>query len=245
MLMKKMLPMLVLMKIMLPLVDENRVVVENVEASESLKDDNDSRGSDIKEEVDEAKSPFNTFENQSDIQIEIMGDLDEKIASLHFKNEDKQWACKLCKYSSRYRNHVKEHVETHMDNFSHTCKLCTKVFKTRSSLRSHRYVCSFSLKIEVGEPEQDFPHKPSSVEHRTQNNVLTGLEERVQSLLIRIDAGRWACKVCAYKSAKSHVKEHVEEHIDGYSHSCQTCEKVFRKRRLLRQHKKKCVNEIN
>ena len=66
-----------------------------------------------------------------------------------------------------------------------------------------------------------------------------GLEQKVQSFLIRIGAGRWACKVCDYKSTKSHVKEHVEEHIEGYTHGCETCEKIFKKRIILRQHKKR------
>ena len=76
-------------------------------------------------------------------------------------------------------------------------------------------------------------------------NMLAELDAKVESLLVKVDKGKWTCKECDYKSSKQHVKEHIEEHLDGYSHSCETCEKVFKKRITLRMHKSKCTKKMN
>ena len=72
------------------------------------------------------------------------------------------------------------------------------------------------------------------------------LDVKVDSLLVKSGVGTWGCKNCSYTARqKSHVKEHVEEHIEGFSHPCNVCSKVFRKRHNLRHHIPKCLRKLN
>jgi hypothetical protein len=222
--------------------------------------------------LDQEQSDQNKVDKQDDVQNDIISDFKEEIDSLHFKNDENLWACKVCVYISHKKHHVKEHVERHTANFMHQCKLCTKVFQTRVGLRNHKYVCPYTIQNEIKqklplqvdmeneadiknaskqsdmqrELKREIPFEISEScrsEQGTKESDFTGLDQKVQSLLIKIGAGRWACKVCDYKSTKSHVKEHVEEHIEGYTHACETCGKVFKKRIVLRQHRKRCLGQ--
>ena len=47
------------------------------------------------------------------------------------------WQCAQCHFSSKFRYTVKEHIETHLDGFTHQCPQCEKICKTRNALRAH------------------------------------------------------------------------------------------------------------
>ena len=50
--------------------------------------------------------------------------------------------------------------------------------------------------------------------------------------------GVYYCKVCDYQSRKkTNVTMHIETHLDGLSYSCPLCEKTFRSRNSLNNHK--------
>ena len=65
------------------------------------------------------------------------------------------------------------------------------------------------------------------LEDYSKNNLNVELDLKVESFLVKVEGGKWGCTVCAYTCAKAHVREHIEEHIEGYSHPCETCDKVF------------------
>ena len=151
---------------------------------------------------------------------------------------------------------MKEHVERHIQ-YVHHCDTCSKVFNTRSTLRHHRYSCAYRVTEKVSQPgnEKDLMLKGFKkeilrsisnevLEDCSKNNLMAELDAKVKSLIVKVEGGTWGCAVCAYTSAKNHVKEHVEKHIDGYSHPCQTCERVFKMRVYLHQHRTKCSKEI-
>ena len=63
------------------------------------------------------------------------------------------------------------------------------------------------------------------------------VDEKIEQLMEMRD-GRHHCLACDYSSQnKGHTKEHVERHIDGLSYPCQFCEKTFRFRKSLRNHR--------
>ena len=93
----------------------------------------------LEQEQSDRLGDQNKVYKQSDAQTDIISEFNEEIDSLHFKNDENLWACKVCVYISHKRPHVKEHVERHMTNFMHQCKLCKNVLQTRVGLRNHKF----------------------------------------------------------------------------------------------------------
>ena len=58
-----------------------------------------------------------------------------------FKQQDKQWFCCACTYSSQRISHMKEHVEMHIKGFVIRCNMCGKSFPRKASLRQHFKYC--------------------------------------------------------------------------------------------------------
>ena len=67
------------------------------------------------------------------------GELDDTINSmLENLGEAGQYACKVCGKSGNQKQKVVSHIEgNHIQGVSHTCKKCTKTYKTRECLRVH------------------------------------------------------------------------------------------------------------
>ena len=60
----------------------------------------------------------------------------------------------------------------------------------------------------------------------------------VDDLVEKTDDG-WRCKACGKTSKKtSDIRRHSEMHIEGLSFDCQLCDKTFRSRQILADHKK-------
>merc|ERR1712129_247037 len=114
-----------------------------------------TRGSLAKHECNKLKimSPFNAsslrgkeFEtlphSVKEVQDNVIDEYeyDEKVHSL-IEKQNGNWACKICNYISLRKPHAKEHVQRHIDGFSHACKTCGKIFTKRYTLRKHSYLC--------------------------------------------------------------------------------------------------------
>jgi len=56
----------------------------------------------------------------------------EKIAAGEFK-------CKLCGKEAKRSIDMKRHIETHLEGLSYPCQECGKTFRSRNSLKCHRY----------------------------------------------------------------------------------------------------------
>ena len=72
------------------------------------------------------------------------------------------------------------------------------------------------------------------------------LDEKLKENLCRVDVDgtkKWQCIICNKVSRDLHnAKEHVEFHFEGLSFLCQDCDKTFRSRNALRQHKARHCN---
>ena len=53
------------------------------------------------------------------------------------KDEAGMWKCKLCGKTANTRQHLKNHIETHLDGLSFPCELCGKTFRSRNALFIH------------------------------------------------------------------------------------------------------------
>ena len=62
--------------------------------------------------------------------------LDLQIEQMIEKNEG-LWKCKVCGKTSRPKNIIKRHAETHIEGVSHSCHICNKTLSNRPSLKVH------------------------------------------------------------------------------------------------------------
>lgn len=67
---------------------------------------------------------------------EVNAELDKQIEEILVKN-DGVWSCKVCGKFANHKSKLKQHVETHIDGFSHPCNICGKSYRSRNVLRMH------------------------------------------------------------------------------------------------------------
>ena len=69
-------------------------------------------------------------------------ELDEKLKENLFRVDGtKKWHCKICNKVSADLYNAKEHVEVHFEGLSFPCQNCEKTFRTRKTMRMHRFTC--------------------------------------------------------------------------------------------------------
>ena len=68
--------------------------------------------------------------------IEVNAELDKQIEGILVKSNG-VWTCKACGKSANHKSKLKQHVETHIDGFSHPCGICGKSYRSRNVLRMH------------------------------------------------------------------------------------------------------------
>ena len=61
-----------------------------------------------------------------------------KIEELYVKS-DGVWRCLVCEYTTdNCSGMMKRHIESHLDGLSYSCTLCSKEFKSKNGLSSHK-----------------------------------------------------------------------------------------------------------
>ena len=79
------------------------------------------------------------------------------------------------------------------------------------------------------------------------NSNFEDLDQQIKALMTQGNTlwkeGRWrkwksyACVVCGKEDKYSNIKRHIEaKHIEGILIPCNFCERIFRSRRLLKEH---------
>jgi len=75
-----------------------------------------------------------------DGDVTNMAEVDAKIMEYVVKNEDGSYSCGMCGKSDwKRKDHVKNHVETHMEGLSFPCQSCDKTFRSRNLQRQHKH----------------------------------------------------------------------------------------------------------
>jgi len=75
------------------------------------------------------------IENQTKTTTGIGYGTQMDIEAMMYKN-DGRWNCKTCKFNSKDKSHLREHVQAHMD-LEFPCTQCGKIMRTTKALRSH------------------------------------------------------------------------------------------------------------
>ena len=68
------------------------------------------------------------------IDPDTMAKIDSNI-----KRQSDGFACSKCDYTSTRKNHMREHVEKHIEDLAYPCNFCIKFFRSSNSLRNHKY----------------------------------------------------------------------------------------------------------
>ena len=121
--------------------DNNQIIEKNdfvdLEAANNTNTDNDGSN-----EVELTDHLVITEEEQeasvmaTENFIEVNAELDKQIEDILVKSNG-VWTCKACGKSANHKSKLKQHVETHIDGFSHPCGICGKSYRSRNVLRMH------------------------------------------------------------------------------------------------------------
>ena len=106
---------------------QNALVTEKEDPAEQYETENESQ-----EMITVEDDPHYVAENF----IEVNAELDQKIEDILVKTEG-VWTCRVCGKSANHKSKLKQHVETHIDGFSHPCGICGKSYRSRNVLRMH------------------------------------------------------------------------------------------------------------
>lgn len=56
-----------------------------------------------------------------------------------FEKENDGYFCKHCEYRSKVKQHMKDHVERHIEGLEYPCNSCDRILRSSNSLRDHKY----------------------------------------------------------------------------------------------------------
>ena len=111
-----------------------------IELSEQEKEKMDNTEESVEDlessEFDEEKKEI----VDSNINESIEEEIQKRITAKRDKNGRKYHVCNICLTEKKFVAKMKLHVETHLDGFSHNCKLCPFVAKTRRNFQIHLVV---------------------------------------------------------------------------------------------------------
>ena len=65
-------------------------------------------------------------------------EVNEQIEQYVVKNSDGSYSCQFCTKSSVTAQHMRNHIETHIEGLSFKCPMCEKTFRSRPSLGMHK-----------------------------------------------------------------------------------------------------------
>ena len=66
--------------------------------------------------------------------------IDEKIKEYIDRDDQGIYKCTYCgKIGDKFKSHMKNHIETHLEGLSFPCHLCDKIFRSRNSLFIHKH----------------------------------------------------------------------------------------------------------
>ena len=86
-------------------------------------------------QVDGKKLKYEEVKSDDSLSLEI----NKRLVTMKDENNKTVHVCKVCEKQSNKKAKIMRHIETHLEGFSHQCKYCDVVKKTRGSLDFHEW----------------------------------------------------------------------------------------------------------
>lgn len=170
--------------------------------------------------------------------------------------------CQLCEYSTRFKEHLTSHMNTHTNTRKYSCPDCAQTFKWSHSLRRHQrthrrdrsdfaYVCgycekTFSRKDHLKIHEN--LHRSSNESHPCPECNATFKNKKTLAGHMKTHNAEKAfkCEECSSEfTRRASLNRHMEHHHKGKKYVCNLCpvERTFSYRSTLEEHKKSAHND--
>ena len=97
-------------------------------------------------EIEQETGKISDFEKLKNEQVNVEDNLDnlsneinKRILTMTDENDKTVHVCRVCEKQSRKKNKLKNHIEIHLEGFSHKCNYCDIVKKTTHNLKAHEW----------------------------------------------------------------------------------------------------------
>lgn len=111
---------------------------KEIDNTENMKEEEPDKNLPESSRIDEEVEDTGDY----DLSVPESAEMYAKVKALLVTTPDGFWVCRKCRYGSKSKTNVMEHVESHLEGVSHRCKYClNKVFSKRTSLKYHQSRC--------------------------------------------------------------------------------------------------------
>ena len=150
-------------------------------------------------------------------------DTPQKKRSRKSKAGPTELACPLCEYSTRVKEHLASHMNSHTSDRKYMCGQCGQTFKWSHSLRRHQRTHQKDYKFTCGHCPKQFSRKDHLAVHEKLHDA--------------DNTEAYPCPECGVKfKNKKTLTGHVKTHSTDKPHKCDSCDSAFTRKASLTRH---------
>merc|ERR1711892_251937 len=132
-------------------------------------------------------------------------------------------SCPLCEYSTRVKEHLASHMNSHTQDRKYMCGQCGQTFKWSHSLRRHQRTHSKDYRFTCAHCPKTFSRKDHLAVHEKLHD-----SDNTES---------YPCPECGVKfKNKKTLTGHVKTHSTDKPHKCDSCDSAFTRKASLTRH---------
>jgi len=150
-------------------------------------------------------------------------DAPSKKRSRKSKAGPNELACPLCEYTTRVKEHLASHMNSHTSDRKYMCNQCGQTFKWSHSLRRHQRTHQKDYKFTCAHCPKTFSRKDHLAVHEKLHD-----SDNTES---------YPCPECGVKfKNKKTLTGHVKTHSTDKPHKCDSCDSAFTRKASLTRH---------
>jgi len=131
--------------------------------------------------------------------------------------------CPLCEYTTRVKEHLASHMNSHTSDRKYMCNQCGQTFKWSHSLRRHQRTHQKDYKFTCSHCPKTFSRKDHLAVHEKLHDA-----DNTES---------YPCPECGVKfKNKKTLTGHVKTHSTDKPHKCDSCDSAFTRKASLTRH---------
>jgi len=164
-------------------------------------------------------------------------------------DDDERFYCTECKYTTAYKQHLKQHVNFVHRGIGHLCDHCGFKARDKGQLKNHvlanhkgvRYACQYcdfkakskgNLKQHLESLHEGIRHKCDLCEYSTP--YMMNLKNHIK---VAHEGFRYECDLCDYKATSNgRLKTHKQVKHEGIRYSCNLCQYKGTVKASLKRH---------